>query len=322
MVDRKNTPAVSVVIPAYNAARFLREAIDTAMAQTFTDYEIIVIDDGSTDATESIARSFGDKVRYFRQQNRGASAARNEGIRKATGKYIAFLDSDDLWAPEKLAVQVRILDQDEETSLVYSDWALTQDNGPGRRSFLEIVPGASGRVFDDLIQRGFVLTSTVLVRHSCLDEVGAFDEALPVVEDYDLWLRIAHRWKFALIKDRLVTKRNWEGNLSSDTPKAAANKILVFKKALIAFPNLTPRRRRLIRQQMALSYWDIGYDSFDRFLMPEARRNFRSSLMCDWTCLKSLAYFAAACLPEKIVRGIKDRKRAEGVSKVETPHAT
>ena len=315
MLAGKNTPAVSVVIPAYNAARFLKEAIDTAMAQTFTDYEIIVIDDGSTDATESIARAFGDKLRYFRQQNRGASAARNEGIRKATGKYIAFLDSDDLWAPEKLAVQVGILDQNKEIGLVYSDWALTQDNGPGRASFLEVVPGASGRVFDELIQRGFVLTSTVLVRRSCLDET------LPVVEDYDLWLRIAYGWKFALIKDPLVTKRNWEGNLSSDTPKAAANKILVFKKALRTFPNLTSRSRRLVRRQMALSYWDVGYDCFDRFLMAEARRNFRASLMCDWTYLKALAYFAAACLPEKIVRAVKERK-GEGMSKVETPHAT
>jgi hypothetical protein len=145
---------------------------------------------------------------------------------------------------------------------------------------------------------------------------------LPVVEDYDLWLRIAYGWKIALIKDRLVTKRNWEGNLSFDTLKAAVNKILVFEKVLSTFPNLTPRSRRLIRQQMALSYWDVGYDCFDRFLMPEARRNFRASLMCDWTYLKALAYFAATCLPEKIVRTVKERKRGQGMSKVETPHAT
>lgn len=322
MRDVTHTPAVSVVIPAYNAARFLKDTIDTVLRQSFTDYEIIVVDDGSTDATASVARSFGERVRYFHQQNRGASAARNEGIRRATGKYIAFLDSDDLWTPEKLAAQVGILEKNPEIGLVYSDWSLTQDTGPARASFLETVPGVSGRVFDELIQRGFVLTSTVLVRRGCLDDVGLFDETLPVVEDYDLWLRIAYRWKIVLIKDRLVTKRNWEGNLSSDTPKAAANKILVFKKALRAFPDLTATSRRLIRRQMALSYWDVGYDCFDRFLMAEARSNFRSSLMCDWTYLRAVAYFGAACLPEKIVRAVKERKRAEGVRKVETPHAT
>src|SRR5579864_8740685 len=120
--DGHGAPQVSVVIPAYNAARFLGDAIQSVLNQTYSNFEVVVVNDGSTDDTESVVRSFGDRLFYVKQANKGVSAARNEGIKRARGQYVAFLDSDDVWLPTKLAEQIPFLEQNPEVGLVYSDW--------------------------------------------------------------------------------------------------------------------------------------------------------------------------------------------------------
>ena len=148
-----------MIIPAYNSAFSLRAAIQSVLDQSYSEFEILVIDDGSTDDTERVARSFGDQISYFRQENRGAGAARNHGIARSRGKYVAFLDSDDLWLPTKLEEQIPMLDRDAELGLVYTDWAVVPDQGQPEPSFLSSRPAASGYVFDQLVQCGFILTS-------------------------------------------------------------------------------------------------------------------------------------------------------------------
>ena len=205
------------------------------LGQTYSNLEIIVIDDGSTDDTERVMQTFGSRVSYVKQENQGVSAARNHGIKLARARYVAFLDSDDLWVPQKLAEQIPLLDEDPEIGLVYSDWAVVSEHGVVQPSFHSERPAASGHVFNELVETGFILTSGTVVRRSCLDEVGDFDESLSIVQDYDLWLRICYRWKVAVTNKALVTKRSWNGSLSSNFPKMAMERIALFKKALETF---------------------------------------------------------------------------------------
>lgn len=300
-----HVPRVSVVIPAYNSAAKVKQAIESVLAQTYNDFEIVVIDDGSTDNTESIVRAFGDRVLYFRQENQGAGAARNSGIWKSRGEYIAFLDSDDLWSAEKLSVQVPLLENDPELGLVYSDWAVVSENGGVDPSFLARVPSASGYVFDQLVQWGFILTSGVVVRRKCLEDVGDFDNSLSIAQDYDLWLRISYRWKVALVDKALVTKRNWNGSLSSNLPKTAVERIALYEKTLRNLTDMLPRSRRIVRRQLAINYWDVGYHHFDQFQFKEARKKFLSSLRNDWTNGKALGYLAASFLPPSIAKTVR-----------------
>jgi len=303
-------PKVSVVIPTYNSAALVREAIQSALNQTYSDFEVIVVDDGSRDNTESVVRSFGDKVCYVKQDNRGAGAARNHGIIRSQGKYVAFLDADDLWLPGKLAEQIPLLDRDPEIGLVYSDWAVVAEKGKAEPSYLTNRPAVSGYVFDELVQWGFILTSGTVVRRSCLDDVGCFDESLSIAQDFDLWIRICYRWKIALVNKPLVIKRNRDGNLSSNLLKTAAERIVLFEKALRKFPDMTPRSRRVVRRQVALNYWDVGYHHFERMLLKEARKNFMSSLSYDWRNGRALGYLAASHFPAPLMRVVRAVKRA------------
>src|SRR5712692_2507522 len=303
-------PTVSVVIPTYNSAALLREAIQSVLSQTYSDLEVVVVDDGSDDNTESVVHSFGDRVSYVKQDNKGAGAARNHGIKRSRGKYVAFLDADDLWLPGKLAEQIPLLDQDPEIGLVYSDWSVVPERGEVEPSYLRNRPAASGYVFDDLVQCGFILVSGTVVRRSCLADVGYFDETLSIAQDYDLWLRICYRWKVALVNKSLAIKRNRDGNLSSNLPKTGAERILLFEKALKEFSDMTPRSRRLVRRQLALNYWDIGYHYFERMSLKEARKNFMSSLSHDWTNGRALGYLAASYLPAPVLRVARVVKRA------------
>jgi glycosyltransferase involved in cell wall biosynthesis len=307
--ETQRAPRVSVVIPTYNSARFLREAIQSVLNQTYSDFEVVIIDDGSTDDTESVVRSFGERVSYVKQPNRGVSAARNQGIRDAKAEYVAFLDSDDIWLPNKLAEQIPLLEQDPELGLVYSDWAVVPEHGEAEPSFLKKVPGSSGHVFEALLQWGFILTSGTVVRRACLDEVGYFDETLSIAQDYDLWLRISYRWKVALVSKSLLIKRNWDGNLSSNFLKTATERIALFKKVLKDFPDITPRHRQLVRHQLSLSYWDVGYDQFEHLLLGQARKNFALSLTCNWKNMRALGYLAVSCLPGTFANTVRAVKR-------------
>jgi glycosyltransferase involved in cell wall biosynthesis len=309
-IESKGMPAVSVIIPTYNSAAFLRETVESVLGQTYSDFEIIVVDDGSTDETERVMRSFGARVSYVKQENKGVSAARNHGIKLARARYVAFLDSDDLWVPQKLAEQIPLLDEDPEIGLVYSDWAVVSERGVAEPSFHSSRPAASGHVFNELVETGFILTSGTVVRRSCFDDVGDFDESLSIAQDYDLWLRICYRWKVAVVNKALVTKRSWDGSLSSNLTKTAMERIALYQKALRDIPDMTARSRQLVRRQLALSYWDVGYDYFDRLSLKEARKNLVSSLAFDWRNGRALGCLAASCLPSPVVKVVRAVKRA------------
>jgi glycosyltransferase involved in cell wall biosynthesis/GT2 family glycosyltransferase len=248
-------PTVSVVIPTFNRATLVVEALRSVLCQTFRDYEIVVIDDGSTDSTRDVlAPSVEDgKVRYVFQPNQGESAARNRGIRMARGKYITFLDSDDLYLPHKLERQVAYLDTHPEVALVHSGYSKFDDAGAdlGYRDTSRL----SGRIYPRILLEWSVLMAvpTVMVRASVLAEVGGFDEAMRQAPDLDLWRRIAMRYPIAAIPEELCKVRQHAGSVSADKTSAARVFRKYLRKAFDEDPNLTATLRRRARSRMHLN---------------------------------------------------------------------
>lgn len=198
-------PRVSVIIPTYNRAWCLREAVDSVLTQEFKDFELMVVDDGSTDETPPLLQEYGDSIRVLHQRNRGVSAARNAGISGARGDLIAFLDSDDIWLQGKLAFQVEFFNR-HPGALICQTEELWVKNGrrvnPGKRHRKR-----GGMIFEPSLQLCLVSPSAVMLRRGLFDQVGFFDERLPACEDYDLWLRVSCRFPVELIETPLIVKR-------------------------------------------------------------------------------------------------------------------
>jgi glycosyltransferase involved in cell wall biosynthesis len=196
---------VSVIIPTFNRGWCLREAVDSVLVQDFRTFELIVVDDGSTDETAQILRGYGDSLRVLRQENRGVSASRNAGVAAARGELIAFLDSDDIWLKGKLARQVEFFKQHPEMLICQTE-ELWVKNGrrvnPGRRHRKR-----GGMIFEPSLELCLVSPSAVMLRRELFDRVGLFDERLPACEDYDLWLRVSCRFPVELIETPLIVKR-------------------------------------------------------------------------------------------------------------------
>ncbi len=187
---------VSVIVPAYNHAAYVRECIDSALNQTYPDVEVVVVDDGSTDGTYEILRTYGDRITLIRQENRGTQAARNTAIRASTGEFIALLDSDDVWLPHKLERQIPLL-ADQRVGLVYGYAYRVDASGQisdGGRPFGEVMPATLSQV-EALLIRNPVPTLSAVFRRTCISSLGGFDEAFVGIADRDMWLRIASRWR-------------------------------------------------------------------------------------------------------------------------------
>jgi len=215
---------VSVVLPTFNGEKYIRQAIDSVFTQSLPPNEIIVVDDGSTDGTEHIVRSYGSQVRYIYQKNKGVSGAYNAGIEVASGNYIAFLEHDDVWEPEKNACQVQCFEEDEQLGMVYSPALLLEEGKLSKRNVVNLDNGGGVVTFADFFTRNRVLNcSTVMLKKSVLDDVGGFLEDLPLSFDYDLWLRIAAKYKIICLSKPLATYRIHSGNLSKDANDLAAS---------------------------------------------------------------------------------------------------
>jgi len=200
----------------YNCAKYLPQALDSVYQQTFKDYEIIFWDNKSTDNSAEIALSYGEPLRYFRgEEFLPLGAARNAAIEKARGKYFAFLDCDDIWLPEKLEGQVKLLDSHEELGLVYSDCYLIDENGNFEGdTLLSSSRLYRGNVFDKLFQGNFIAMPTVMIRRTTLGEVGIFNPKYEIAEEYDLWLRIAEHYPIDFTEEPLAKYRIHSGSVS------------------------------------------------------------------------------------------------------------
>jgi glycosyltransferase involved in cell wall biosynthesis len=230
MTVRSKSPEVSVILPTYNRAWILKEAIDSVLAQDFKDFELIVVDDGSTDDTGQILDSYDQDLMVLHQSNRGVSAARNRGIDAAAGRLIAFLDSDDLWLPRKLTTQVNFFNSNPAA-------VINQTEEIWIRNGIRVNPRTrhhkfSGMIFEKSLALCLVSPSAVMMKRSLFEEVGLFDEDLPACEDYDLWLRISWRYPVDLIETPLIIKRGGHTDQLSKAPGLDKFRIQSLKKII------------------------------------------------------------------------------------------
>jgi glycosyltransferase involved in cell wall biosynthesis len=230
MTVRSKNPEVSVILPTYNRGWILKEAIDSVLAQDFKDFELIVVDDGSTDDTGQILEAYDQDLLVYRQSNRGVSAARNRGIGAANCRLIAFLDSDDLWLPRKLSTQVDFFNSNP-------DAIINQTEEIWIRNGVRVNPGTrhhkyAGMIFKRSLALCLVSPSAVMMRRSLFDEVGLFDEDLPACEDYDLWLRLSWRYYVHLIETPLIIKRGGHADQLSRAPGLDKFRIQSLKKII------------------------------------------------------------------------------------------
>ena len=270
-VDRLQPPQVSVIIPAYKVAPFIEETLNSVLSQTFKDYEIIVINDGSPD-TPDLEKALGcylDKINYVKQGNKGAGAARNAGLRLARGRYVAFLDGDDAWNPEYLEEQLKLIHSDGGYDLVYANALLVGDSPWAGKTFMDRDPSTGPATFEALVgERCLVITSGVLARREPVIEVGLFDESLRNSQDFDLWVRLAKRAHARINYQRnvLLRHRAHAGSLASDGIKSVEGELKVLHK-VSEWPDLTLTERKTLEATIALRSASVEVDRGKRALL-------------------------------------------------------
>jgi glycosyltransferase involved in cell wall biosynthesis len=240
---------VSVIIPTYNRVAWVTEAVASVLAQTYGNFELLVADDGSTDGTAAALAKFGGEIKVIHgETRRGVSAARNLGAAAATGDWLAFLDSDDLWLPDKLARQVEYLRAHPELVICQTEEIWIRNGvrvNPPRRC-----RKVAGDIFLPSLRRYLVSPSAVMLRHRLFEAMGGFDETLPAAEDYDLWLRVAWRYPVGLVPEPLIIKRGGHPDQLSRQWGLDRFRIRGLMK-LLQEPGLPPRYREAARCTLA-----------------------------------------------------------------------
>jgi glycosyltransferase involved in cell wall biosynthesis len=308
-------PLVSVIIPTYNRAHLIGKTLDSVFAQTYQNFEIIVVDDGSTDNTVEVLRPLAEteKLKYIRQNNQGASLARNRGIKEARGSYIAFLDSDDLFEPAKLELQINHYREMPELGLVHSGFTKFSDSVDdlGYRD----TSWFSGEIYPQILWYWTTLMAmdTVIVARHVFDSVGLFDSTLIHGEDLDMWRRIARRYSFGFINRSLARVRIHEGNISRENPNAAGGLVKYLEKAFQDDPSLSTALKRRVfssfysamaynllgesggpamqaaRQNAKLSmrHNPLNYHAYMAFISTFVVPSVRKSMVTQWRLLRS-----------------------------------
>ncbi|MBI1357552.1 MAG: glycosyltransferase [Acidobacteria bacterium] len=252
-------PEVSVVMPAYNAAGFLAEAVESVLRQSFPDFELIVVDDGSTDGTASVAGAVRDsRVRCVSTPHGGASAARNHGVRLARGRYVAFLDSDDIWLDDKLSAQLAALRVRPAAGAAYGFVDSIDEQGGGRSLLMR--QAENGDVYGALLVNYFLgCGSNLLVRKALLAEAGGFDESLEAAEDWDLCLRLSQRCDLVCVPKVVCLYRQRPGSLSSrlEVVERANRRVLeaAYRTAPAQWRSLRPRSLALLYRYLTRKAW-------------------------------------------------------------------
>ena len=261
---------VSVVIPNYNYAHFLREAIDSVLAQTYSDIEIIVVDDGSSDASSEVLESYGKRVRTVFQKNQGVSAARNNGAEISRGEFIAFLDADDSWLPAKLEKQSEIFAADPELGMVHVGFVEIDEAG---RELLERTNGLEGRVAEELLrfERSVILGggSGIMVRREAFVVVGGFDLRMSTSADWDFFYRISSGYSVGFVPEVLLKYRVHALNMHGNIVAMEHDMMLGFEKAFAA-DRMANRRTFYgnLHKTLSASYFRAGkYADFGRHVI-------------------------------------------------------
>jgi glycosyltransferase involved in cell wall biosynthesis len=277
-------PKVSVIIPTHNRAELLRCAIVSVLNQSYQDFEIVVVDDASTDKTPEVITSFNDvRIKCIRHEvKKGDAGSRNTGIRNSSGGFLAFLDDDDEWLPEKLQMQVDILGNSPPTvGCVYTGF-LKIDRGTGKILAVKIT-GKKGDLFQEMFLGNFIATACILLRRECFERVGLFDERMPCNSDYDMWIRVAEHFHFECIREPLVIIHYAQGpKLSTSLPLVLQGWEMLFEKYNKVFMS---NKRRFSR-----FYYDVG---ILYFLNGDSGKSRRAMFKAIESCPLSVKYYLA-----------------------------
>lgn len=259
-------PLVSIIIPVYNGEKTIKATIESVLQQTFKDFEIIVIDDGSHDSTLDVINNLKDeRLRVFSYSNAGVSKSRNRGLALAKGEFISFLDADDLWTPDKLETQWKALQDNSQAAVAYSwsDWI--DESGHLLRSGGHIT--ANGQVFEQLLVRDFIESgSNPLIRRQALDEVGEFDSSVTPAEDWDMWLRLAARYEFVAVPCVQILYRVSPLTASFNVWKMEAGSLRVIERAFAQAPEFL---QRLKKEILASRYKYLAFKATEGFPEPK-----------------------------------------------------
>lgn len=301
---------ISVIIPTYNSDKYICEAIESVLSQSYLNYEIIVVDDGSYDDTKSIIRDRYPLVRYYFTDNKGVSSARNYGISMARGEYIAFLDSDDRWLPTKLEKQRSSFQKNPKLGMVFTENSFFNNVGVIQERMNKRKRLMSGDIVRNIFLNSYVATPTVMVRKSIFDKVGWFEEGLLIAEDDNMWMRIGMEYCVELIDEPLVQCRITEGSLSRKSHNIFSGireHIGVIKKK---YPSMYRRLgKSAIRKKYSALFFSEAYYSFSQDKYREARGNFiKSYFYCPFK-LKPLLYLISTFLPIWMIDKIRYLKR-------------
>jgi glycosyltransferase involved in cell wall biosynthesis len=309
-------PLVSVIIPAYNSAKYLGEGIKSVLDQGYEELEVIVIDDGSSDGTRHVCEQFPN-IFYRYQKNSGPANARNAGIGVAKGKYIAFLDADDVWTAGKLVKQVNLMERHPGVGLLSGDMrrfytcevlapSMFSKNGFDLEFFGDAFYVADA--YRKILLRGnYIPTGTVIVRKDCLDKVGSFDESLRYSEDVDMWLRIAMYYPLAYNKDVWLLRRDHDQNLTENTEAMYLGLIGVIKKQERLFGPEIKRRGINTSACLGNTYYQLAYLLFAQNELDKARKYFARSLMNGFES-RALVYLLATFLGDKTIEEVRKLK--------------
>jgi glycosyltransferase involved in cell wall biosynthesis len=317
---------IAVVIPARNAGSFLREALDSVFAQDLRPAEVVVVDDGSTDDTRSVARGYGQGVHCLsvaapagpgaraaaapKIASAGSSArARNAGIAATRGELIAFLDADDIWVPEKTSRQIALLDAHPDLAMIFSDMRSFEGDRRSETTYFQERGFTGACTASSIFLADMVSTPTVILRRSVLAGCGGFDERLGVGQDTDLWFRIALRHRFAAISQPLVLRRFHGSNITKDARRLAAAVVEIWGSHLDAIVEREPHMRRAILSDYAAKRWHHhfleGCAALHERRRGDARRRFLEAILARPGAARTYAYLGATLLGEGTLRKLK-----------------
>lgn len=297
-------PKVSVIVPVYNAQKYLPESIRSILAQTYTDYELIIVDDGSTDQSVSVIKNFQkkhpDKITLIQKENGGPASARNVGIKAAAGEYIAFNDADDLWLRSKLQRQLAFFEvQSPEVGIVYTERLNFDHEGlylvsKHRQKF------AKGSIYRELLKSNFIPNNSVMVRRKCFDVVGLFDESLGIIEDYDMWLRIALKYQISFLPEVLSLYRLHPEGRSKNYEITLKRNIRVIRKQYAMLGDATVKITKEIRSALSQRLADLAFFYLKKGKPAWSRHFFKTSIITKFRP-KTLLYYVLTYLSLRIL---------------------
>ena len=303
---------VDVIVPCYNVEHCVRRALDSVLRQTHQDFSIYVVDDGCTDNTVQVLKTYTPRCILISQARAGPAAARNRAIRESVSPFVAFIDADDEWRPDKLERQLALLRQNESLGMVCSYCLISEAGSKENRHIVVDNVPHDGRLFKHLVRNCFVFTPSVVVRRRCLREIGLFHEALPVSEDFNLWLRIAARWDIAIVPEifAIVNKRPGSLSLTISSEERLRSGVAALEHVRSSCSSLSLVEQHALRLALAERIYFYGSHLLSTGAQSVSRQHLASALKLQSTHWRALAKLTLSYLPGEIYGSLARLKSA------------